>query len=182
MKKPIAFLLKTSRSNKNAALKAAQAHRRKSLAVHNEFADSARSQWSEELKDDHVFRLFLMLYVAEGIRKDRGSFGITNSDPDIVLFAFRMMKRINIHHKPVRIDLNLTETFDADDARRFWTKTLRANEDIHVHLRKEYGSLKGRNWVSRYGIVRLRIYDTYVKTMVDVWIDLFKQDILAKTA
>ncbi|MHB8895066.1 MAG: helix-turn-helix domain-containing protein [Candidatus Geothermincolia bacterium] len=178
MLRPNAFIEKTKRSNCRAARKAAEAHRRKANLRHEENAREAERQWLEDLNGDQEFRLFLMLYMAEGIRKGRDSFGMSNTNPDLIAFAFKMMARINVNSRQCRCDLYLKENLDAARATSFWGELLGV-ETIHVHIRED-GHLKGRNWVSENGIMLIRIYDTYVKTRLNVWMRLFTEDFLSE--
>lgn len=181
LKRPNAFLGKTKRSNKKAALKAAEAHRRNSRKRHEENAEEARRLWYAGLRDDEEFKLFMMLYIAEGIRKDPKSYGITNTDPHVIVFAHKMMKRLNANNRDIRLDLSMTDTFDQEKAMGFWKGLLGAEYTVHVYIRKAYGDLSHRNWVSKFGILRLRVYDSYVKTRIDTWMDLFKHEILSRS-
>ena len=181
VKKPNAFLERTKRKHKKAARRAAEAQRRKRKKKHAEHILEAKLLWDNGLKHDERFKLFLMLYMAEGIKKDTGSYGITNTDADIIAFAHQMIQSINVNNCTTRLDVYLTEQFDPEIASAFWQNKLQTKDQVHIHERKMYADLSGRNWVSKYGIMRIRVYDTYVKTRIDVWIDLFVREVLRKS-
>jgi hypothetical protein len=176
MLKPNAFLSRTKRKHAEAARKAALAHRNNAIRKHQHHADEAVRLWENGLRDDPDFRLFLMLYMAEGIGKGRDSFGMSNTNPHLIAFAQAMMNRININGRSFRYDLYLKQNLNESKAVVFWKDLLKA-EEIHVHVRND-GHLKGRNWVSENGIMLIRVYDSYVKTMICVWIDLFTEEYL----
>lgn len=172
IKKPNVFLTRTRENHKASTRKAAQAVRKKYQSIHDQHINEAVMLWGNQYKFDEEFKLFLMLYMCEGDKKNKGVLELTNTDPNIIRFAKKMFEKININEHEIKYRVQLRDNLDEKKAIKFWQDFLEI-KNIQVLVRKS--KPMARNWVSEYGIMSIRLCDSYLKTMMNTWMKLFSE-------
>ena len=85
------------------------------------------------LSSQTLFVAGLMLYVAEGDKKDRYHIGLANTDPRIIeFFIWWLQKYLKIRRSQVRVQLHLYEQMNIGAEKRFWRKI------TGIHTRQFY--------------------------------------------
>jgi transcriptional regulator with XRE-family HTH domain len=132
------------------------------------YAEGLRSYAS--LAADPTFRDFIVLYVAEGYKRNRNAVVICNSDPGVVSLSARWIRRLAT--RPVWYSLQYHADQDFDQLRRFWGDLLGV-EPSSVRLQRKSNSnqLKRRTWRSRYGVLSVGANDTLLRARLAAWID-----------
>lgn len=133
------------------------------------------SEYPRLLESDPTFRDFIMLFLTEGSRCERNSVAIANSNPRLVQLAYYWLKKLANPARAfdfraqIHVDQNLTELV------QFWSRELQVNPDlIRLQRKSNSGQLKGRTWRSRYGVLTVRVSDTYLRCRLEAWMNLLQ--------
>ena len=93
---------------------------RKAEAVFNIQLEKMRN-----LPDIAVYTSGLILYLAEGDKKNIGRISIANTDPRTIKFFMRWLEKfMNVDLKRVKVQLHLYETMNINDETSFWRNAL----------------------------------------------------------
>jgi hypothetical protein len=66
---------------------------------------------------------------------------------------------------------------DLGELRQFWGELLDINgASIRFQRKSNSGQLKGRRWRSAHGVLAIRVFDTYLRSRLQAWIDRVRQD------
>jgi hypothetical protein len=129
----------------------------------------------EELGKIPTFRDFVILYMAEGSKTSRNQVALVNSDVAIVKLADRWIKSLT--HKPhmVNYQMQYHMDHDEDELKRYWAAQLSIDPALVHSMRKSNSNqLQGRKFRSVYGLLTVRIGDTYLRSRLQAWIDTVK--------
>jgi hypothetical protein len=179
VKKTNVFLTRTALKIKKNCTKLGKALRIKYEKVHKEYKNIAIELWENRFKNNTDFKLFLMYYACEGDRKSKWAIGLCNSDPSLIQYCAFWFKKINIRNKPIDYSIQLHIDQNEEEVKNYWKKLLNIIE-IKTIRKSNSGKMSGRNWNSKYGVLSVRFYDAYLKTMINVWISLLKNEIINK--
>src|ERR1700690_4301294 len=70
-----------------------------------------------------LFVAGLMLYLAEGTKKNDYTIGLANTDPRLIKFFIRWLQKfLDVPHSKMKMQLHLYESMDINKERRFWLK------------------------------------------------------------
>ena len=149
--------------------KQSAAQRRKAQQVREKYAalrDAAYQQgWNEApaLLEDLSFRDFVVLYMAEGSKRDRNTVEFVNSNPPMLVLAHRWIAELTTKSRMYyRLQYHVDQ--DLDELKRFWADLLNiAPESITVLRKSNSGQLSGRRFRSKYGLLSVRVGDTYLR-------------------
>ena len=84
----------------------------------------------KKLSDQSLFVAGLMLYLAEGDKKNYASIGFANTDPEIIsFFIWWLNKFLKIPKYKLKLELHLYESMDLRQEEKFWEKRLKINRD-----------------------------------------------------
>ncbi len=85
------------------------------------------------LSRQSLFVAGLMLYLAEGDKKDKYHIGLANTDPKVIkFFLWWLTEFLQVKKSDIRIQLHLYESMDLSRERRFWTKlTMLPNKQFY---------------------------------------------------
>lgn len=120
-----------------------------------------------------TFRDFVVLYVAEGHKRNRNEVSLGNSDPAVVALATRWMRRLG--SRKVAFSLQYHVDQDVAELRRFWGGVVEVDpEAISLQRKSNSGQLRGRTWRSRHGVLTVRCCDTYLHARLQAWMDLLR--------
>ncbi len=126
-----------------------------------------------ELLKDSTFRDFVVLYMAEGYKRDRNVVSLVNSDPAVVRLAYRWMCKLS--PKQSEYSLQYHADHNTDELRVFWAKYLDiAPSSIKLIRKSNSGELAGRQFRSVHGLLTVRICDTYFRARLQAWMDIIK--------
>jgi hypothetical protein len=87
-----------------------------------------------ELMQDPTFRDFVVLYMAEGFKRWRNDVAFVNSDPKMLVFAHRWVKRFM--RKPIRYKLQYHADHDVEELKQYWASKLDIDPEIISPVRK----------------------------------------------
>ncbi len=155
------------------------AQRQKAQKVREKYAalrDAAYQQgWNEAptLLQDLSFRDFVVLYMAEGFKRNRNSVAFCNSNAEMICLAHRWIVKLTCN----KIDYQLQCHVDHDEAelQAYWGKLLSVTpSDIKVIRKSNSGKLSGRQFRSVYGVFTVRTGDTYLRTRLEAWMNYVK--------
>jgi hypothetical protein len=137
-----------------------------------------RRQWYEEARqeaaeflNDPIMRDFVVLYAAEGYRRDKNQVSICNSNPGIVRAANKCIKRLS-SNPSIEYRLQCHRDNDEDDLKQYWAECLSIDaKDIKLARKSNAGEMSGRKWRSEYGVLALRVGDTRLRCKIQAWMD-----------
>ena len=155
------------------------AHRRKheqNRARYAALRDNAYQQGlaeAPELLQDLSFRDFVVLYMAEGTKTRRNSVDFVNSDPKMVSLANHWI--VHLTTNKVGYQLQYHVDHDENELKEYWAGILGIQADIIKPIRKSNSNqLSGRQFRSVYGLLSVRVGDTYLRARLQAWMDYVK--------
>jgi hypothetical protein len=163
------FISKCKKNIRLSCIRAGQAIRKKFKALRDSARDEALSDLREKFKNE-LFRDFIILYITEGYRRTKQCVSIGNSDPSIIKLAHYWIKLLS--NKKIDYQLRVHEDHNIEETIKFWATYLNVNEkSINCTIKKNSCKMKTRNWRNEYGIITLRVNDTYFRVKLDVYMD-----------
>jgi hypothetical protein len=158
-----------------ARLKAAEANKRNAAAKRDVFYQRGLAE-APELFQNPLFRDFIVLYMAEGFKRDKNVVEIANSDTAaLILSQYWILQFRNPNGKiHYRIQIHV----DQDEARikQHWSEQLDVPVEQIVVMRKSNSNqLTGRKFRSQYGVMSIRVSDTYFRARLEAWLDYLKK-------
>ena len=129
----------------------------------------------DELLGVPTFRDFVVLYVAEGYKRNRNRVSIGNSDPRMVQMATGWLRRLS--SKPLCYSVQYHADQNLEKLRAFWGSRLEI-DGSHIRLQRKSnsGQLQGRTWRSEHGVLTVCVNDTALRARLQAWIDLVRDD------
>lgn len=157
-----------------AASRASRANKKRHARLRNEAYERGRSELPG-LLEEPTFRDFVCMYIGEGYKRDRNVVSICNSDPAVVQLGARWIGRLSDHqiaysfqHHADQIPRELCE---------FWGGLLDVDPgEIKFQRKSNSGMLSGRTWRSRYGVLQVRVSDTYLRARLEAWMEFVRSD------
>lgn len=126
-----------------------------------------------ELLQDPTFRDFVVLYMAEGYKRDRNAASIVNSDPVVIRLAHNWIRKLT--PKQPLYQLQYHADHDTDKLKTFWGNYLTIEPSTIKLIRKSNsGALAGRNFRSVNGLLTILVLDTYFRARLQAWMDIVK--------
>lgn len=126
-----------------------------------------------EFMQDPTFRDFVVLYMAEGAKRNRNRVSFVNSDPYLVKLAHRWMS----HFSRNKLDYYLQYHADhnVEELQEFWGNLLNIQPlQVKPQRKSNSGQLKGRQFRSVYGVLTIETDDTYFRAKLQAWMDFVK--------
>ena len=125
------------------------------------------------LLQDLTFRDFVVLYMAEGTKRQRNVVGFVNSDAKLIHLANDWIVRLATNK--MRYSLQFHVDHNEHELKQYWGGILGIQPDIIKTIRKSNsGQLKGRNFRSQYGLLSVSVGDTYLRARLQAWMDFIK--------
>jgi hypothetical protein len=125
------------------------------------------------LLQDVTFRDFVVLYMAEGYKRGRNQVSFVNSDAPMMKLANRWICLLT--ERKIEYQLQYHADHDVEELQKYWAELLNINPQIIKPIRKSNSnSLKGRQFRSVYGILTVRVGDTYLRSRLQAWMDVVK--------
>lgn len=160
-----------------------EGHKRKSRAMKEKYKllrDEAYAeglQQAPELLSDPKFRDFVAMYIGEGFKKTINDVAIVNSNPDIMLMAQHFM--IKLSNPDNTIEYNIQLHIDQDEAaiKAFWGSYLNIDpakiRTSRVSTTDQ--STTRRKFNSKYGVLTIRVGDTYFRQRLEAWMNYLRK-------
>ena len=149
------------------AMQAKYRHKRE-----NAYADGAVEY--EALCAEPTFHEFIALYIAEGYKRSRNAVALGNSDPIVIAFSNRWIRRFS--RNPVGYWVQHHADQDLDRLREYWGAVLEVDPaTIRFQRKSNSGQLQGRVWRCEHGVMTVRATDTYFRARLQAWIDCTQQ-------
>ena len=122
-----------------------------------------------------TFRDFVVLYIAEGYKRNRNRVSIGNSDSRAVELATSWLRRLS--SKPLCYAVQYHADQDLEKLRGFWGSRLEIDgADIRLQRKSNSGQLGGRRWRSEHGVLTVCVNDTALRARLQAWIDRVRDD------
>lgn len=116
---------------------------------------------------------FVVLYIAEGYKRNRNSVVICNSDPAVMVLSARWLRELT--DRPLDFSIAYHVDQDLDELRRFWSELLVFDpERLRLKCKSNSNQLTGRAWRSTHGVLAVTVSDTMLRARLQAWIDLTK--------
>jgi len=146
----------------------------------NKLREDAYNEGKEtapELFKDPLFRDFITIYLCEGYRKQRNSVSVVNSNPKIMLLTHKFIKKYGNLKRKIGYRIHFHADQNEEELKDYWGALLNVSASAMKTLRKSNsGKLSGRNWRSKYGLLTVRIGDTYLRSKLQAWMNYLQKD------
>ncbi len=146
---------------------------------HKKIRESYYQQGIEEynkLKNNITFKDFIMIYLTEGYRKNKNVVDICNSNPRIIKLSYYWMSKLKTEGRKFDFSVQIHEDQYPEEIKNFWASILKINkEEIKIFPKSNSGKLKGRNWRSEFGVLNLRLNDTYFRSKIQAYMDKLEE-------
>ncbi len=122
-----------------------------------------------------TFRDFVVLYIAEGYKRNRNVVSLANSDPRVISVAAGWLA----HFATNRLGYAIQYHADQDLAKlvAHWGRVLGIDASTIRLLRKSNsGQLAGRIWRSEFGVLTVSVSDTLLRARLQAWIDRLRDE------
>lgn len=156
-----------------------EAQRKKAEAVRAKYAalrDEAYEQgWDEApaLLNNPSFRDFVVLYMAEGYKRNRKVISFVNSDSEMVKLAHRWLCQFTTKKAEYRLQFHVDH--DEQELKQYWADLLDIPVEVIRLIRKSNSNqLSGRQFRSVYGLLSVTVNDTYLRARLQAWMDYVK--------
>jgi hypothetical protein len=155
-----------------AQRKGTEAMRAKAAALREEAYQQGVAEAPELLKDQSL-RDFVVLYMAEGTKRNRNTVSIVNSDVAIMKLSHRWMK--HFAKRRFFYGLQYHADQDVDELKLYWSEYLDLLPSEIKEMRKSNSNqLSGRHFRSVYGLLTVQANDTYFRSRLQAWMDYVK--------
>jgi AcrR family transcriptional regulator len=125
------------------------------------------------LLQDLSFRDFVVLYMAEGTKRQRNTVEFVNSDAQMIHLANRWLRQLARNKIVYRLQYHVDH--DVEELKQYWAGIVEINPDIITVLRKSNsGQLARRQFRSQYGLLSVSVGDTYLRAKLQAWMDTVK--------
>jgi hypothetical protein len=132
------------------------------------------SEWPHLVRSP-TFREFVALYIAEGYKRCRNVVSIANSDERIITMAVGWLGSLT--DCPLKYSIQYHADQNLQELRAYWGQALLIDgEQIVLQRKSNSGQLRHRTWRSRYGVMTVRVHDTYLRARLQAWIDHIRRD------
>lgn len=129
----------------------------------------------DELVKVPTFRDFVVLYIAEGSKRNRNRVVICNSDARMVALAVSWLSVLT--QKPLTFSLQYHADQNLDQLRSYWSEAVGVDgAAIRLQRKSNSGQLAGRKWRSQYGVLTVSVNDTLLRARLQAWIDRVRED------
>ncbi len=126
-----------------------------------------------DLLKDLTFRDFVVLYMAEGTKRQRNKLAFVNSDARMIKLAYTWLKRLS--SRSFFYGLQYHADHDVDELKCYWADMLGISpDDIHPTRKSNSGQLEGRQFRSVHGLLTVETGDTYLRAKMQAWMDIVK--------
>lgn len=159
---------------RKCVLAAAKAVREKHKRLRDEAYEQGRKEASELLMN-RLVRDFVVMYMGEGVRRERNKVGVSNSNPVISRMSYAVLRRFSKNKIGFRLQVH--EDHDEEEVRKHWASELGVlQSEIKVYRKTNDGKLEVRNWRLAYGTMLVYSCDTLFRSRLQGWIDWLSEE------
>lgn len=155
--------------------------RKKQEALDQNVYDEQHSLLEENLSKQNFYIAGLMLYLAEGAKRKKGSIVLANTDPRLIRFFIKWMDEfLSISRSSVKVQLHLYENMDIRHEKAFWCERLGIKDSqLYKHsvrkLKKNSFSYESTNRhgtcsLYAFGVDKARELMMAMKAFVDIYL------------
>jgi hypothetical protein len=122
-----------------------------------------------------TFRDFVVLYIAEGYKRNRNQVSLANSDPTVITVAANWIRRFTRNALAYSVQYHADQ--DLAELREFWGGLLDiAGSAVRLQRKSNSNQLKARTWRSPHGVLTISVGDTMLRSRLQAWMDLIRLD------
>jgi hypothetical protein len=127
----------------------------------------------EELAVKPTFRDFVVLYIAEGYKRNRNVVSLCNSDSRVICVAAHWMRSLSSNRFGYAVQYHADQ--DLDQLRQHWGAVLGIDgAEIRLQRKSNSSQLKRRSWRSEFGVLTIYVGDTLLRARLQGRIDRIK--------
>ncbi|MFH1698135.1 MAG: hypothetical protein ABH882_03715 [Candidatus Omnitrophota bacterium] len=125
-------------------------------------------------EDKELFVACLMLYWAEGSRRNKHVIQLANLDHRMLTLFIEFLKKIcGVKENKICLTIQLYKNFDKKAVKTYWSKTLKVPAQfIAVNIHSDNRSKPDLQW-SKYGIARIEVRNVKLKRWIDVELEKY---------
>jgi len=125
-------------------------------------------------KEKELFLAGLMLYWAEGSRRNKHVIQMANLDSRPLLLFKNFLRTIcGVKENKICLTVQLYRRFNKEKTRFYWEKTLGIpRQFISVNVHADKRSKPGKQW-SKYGIARIEVRNVKLKQWIDETLETY---------
>ena len=140
-----------------------------------------RDEWHElgrlefdRLSREPTFLEFVGLYLAEGHKRSRNSASLANSDAAAIALGLHWFREFT--RKPVDFWIQYHADQQQSELTAYWAARLRI-PDLSIRFQRKSNSsqLRKRTWRCEYGVLTIRVHDTYFRARLQGWMDRLRE-------
>jgi hypothetical protein len=139
--------------------------------------EAAYQQGREEYPDLitlPTFRDFVVLYIAEGYKRNRNRVSIGNSDERIVAMATSWLRALSTKRLTYALQHHADQ--ELDPLRAYWGGLLGIDGSlIRLQRKSNSGQLSRRTWRCEHGVLTVTVDDTLLRARLQGWIDRVRE-------
>lgn len=166
--------IETTGKEIRAARRASKSNKERHARLRERAYACGQSELPSLLKQP-TFRDFVCMYIGEGYKRNRNAVSICNSDPAVVQLGARWIRRLSDHKVTYSFQHHADQT--PRELCAFWGHLLDIDPvEIKFQRKSNSGRLAGRTWRSQYGVLQVRVSDTYLRARIDAWMDYIRAD------
>jgi hypothetical protein len=129
---------------------------------------------ASELLQNPTFRDFVVLYMAEGYKRNRNQISFVNSDAGMVKLAHKWIVTLTAN-KNIEYTIQCHVDHNEEELKQYWANVVGIQPtQIKIIRKSNSGNLSGRQFRSEYGLLTVRVGDTYLRARLQAWIDIVK--------
>jgi len=122
-----------------------------------------------------TFRDFVVLYIAEGYKRNRNTVTICNSDSAVMRVGTLWLRRFS--RRPLSFSVQFHVDQNLDELTAYWADALNISaQEIRLQRKSNSGRLSSRVWRSRYGVIAVRTSDTLFRARLQGWMDRLQEE------
>jgi hypothetical protein len=126
-----------------------------------------------ELLKDQSLRDFVVLYMAEGGKRDKNKVVFVNSDPALVKLAHKWMR--HFAKNSFYYALQYHADHDVEELKQYWANLLEIDvTEIRPTRKSNSNQLSKRQFRSPNGLLSIQAGDTYFMARLKAWMDFIK--------
>ncbi len=139
--------------------------------------NKAKEMVEKDLKDN-LLRDFVNIYIGEGTKRGKGAIAIVNSDPIIILLAINILKKYFLkENKIITLEIRYYKENDNElELLEYWKNLIKDESIKFTTYIQPTVKAEGHNNSNKYGLVTLKINDTYAKQKLNAYMDDIKEE------
>jgi transcriptional regulator with XRE-family HTH domain len=162
------------RSKKPNHLRASEVNRENAKKKRDDAYQQGLAEYPMLIQEP-TFRDFVVLYMAEGYRRNRNTVSIANSNPRIIQLGYYWIAILSKNKLQFSVQIHTDN--DEKEIKSFWATLLSISPASIRTLRKSNsGQLSGRQWRSIHGVFTVAVGDTYFRSRLQAWMDKIQEE------